>query len=140
MKLENRLLKAAKSDVFIQENNDVMTIYSSDFGENRSQEQLKTLQGYCENLDDNTCIRSVTGTLRSLKVQSHLSEVFNLTKLILVLPAKNTTSERASSLLKLIKSYLRSTMKQSKLNHLMILRAYKNQLDQLDLTKLHLIL
>ena len=33
-------------------------------------------------------------------------------------------------------SYLRSTMKQSGLNHLMILSAYKNQLDQLDPTKI----
>ena len=68
-------------------------------------------------------------------MQSHLSEVFKLTKLILVLPVTDATSERIFPLLKLIRSYLRSTMKQSRLNHLMILSAYKNQLDQLDLTK-----
>ena len=68
---------------------------------------VKTLQEYC-----NTCTRFLTETLQNLKVQNHLSEVFKLTKLILVLPAINPTSEKTFSLLKLIKSYLRSTMKQ----------------------------
>ena len=49
---------------------------------------------------------------------------------------KNVTNKRTFSLLKLIKSYLRLTMKQSRLNHFMILSNYKNQLDQLDLTKI----
>ena len=111
-----------------------MTIYGSEFDENRFQLQLETLQKYCINLDRNTCIRSVTDTLQNLKVQRHLNEVLKLTKLILVLPATNATNERTFSLLKLVKSYLRSMMKQSRLNHL-ILSAYKNQLDQLDLTK-----
>ena len=111
-----------------------MTIYGSEFDENRFQLQLEALQKYCINLNRNTCIRSVTDTLQNLKVQSHLNEVFKLTKLILVLPATNATNERTFSLLKLVKSYLRLTMKQSRLNHL-ILSAYKNQLDQLDLTK-----
>ena len=65
-------------------------------------------------------------------MQSHLSEVFKLTKPILVLPE---TIGKTLSLLKLIRSYLRSMMKQSKLNHLN-LSACKNQLDQLDLTKI----
>ena len=129
------MLKAAKGDIFIQECNDVMVIYSNDFDENRFQVQLETLQEYCTNLDGNICIRSVTEALRNLKVQSHLGEVFKFTKLNLVLPATNVTSERTFSLLKVTKSDLRSTIKQSKLNHLMVLTAHKTQLDQLDLTK-----
>ena len=113
-----------------------MVIYISDFDENRFQVQLENLQEYCTNLDGNICIRSVTDTMLNLKVQSHLNEVFELTKPILVLPATNATIERTFRLLKLIKSHLRSTMKQSRLNHLPILSAYKNQLDQLDLTKI----
>ena len=49
---------------------------------------------------------------------------------------ENATREKKFSLLKLIKSSLQSMMKQSRLNHLMILSAYKNQLDQLDLTNI----
>ena len=113
-----------------------MAIYSSEFTENRFQVQLENLQEYWTNLDGNACICSVTDTLWNLKVQSHLSKVFKLAKLILALPATNATSEETFSLLKLSESYLRSTMKQSRLNHLMILSVYKNQLDQLDLTKI----
>ena len=40
VKLENVLLKAAKGNVFIQEYNDVMVIYGSEFDENRFQLQL----------------------------------------------------------------------------------------------------
>ena len=69
----------------------MMAVHGSDFSENRFQVQY----------------------LRNLKVKSHLSEVFKLTKLILVLPAINATSQRTFSLLKLIKNYIQSTMKQS---------------------------
>ena len=102
VKLENLLLKAAKGDIFIQEYNDIMAIYGSKFNEDRFQVMLETFQDYCTNLDSNICIYSVTDTLR--KVQSHHSEVFKLTKLILILRATNATSERTFSLLKLIKN------------------------------------
>ena len=136
IKLENLLPKAAKDDVFIQDYNDVIAIYSSDFDENRFQVQLENFQEYCTNFDGNTCIRCVTDTLQNLKVQSNVSVVFKLMELILELPATNAMSKKSFSLLKLINSYLRLTMKQRRLNHLMILRTYKNQLDQLDLTKI----
>ena len=85
----------------MQDHNDVMAMYGSDFDENRIQVQLETLKEYCTNVYGNACIRSTD----TLKVQSHLSEVLKLTKLILVLPATNTMSERTFSLLKLIKSF-----------------------------------
>ena len=113
-----------------------MMLYSSDFDENRFQVQLENLQEYCTNFYGNTCICSVTDTLQNLKVQSNVSVVSKLMELILELPATNAMSKRSFSLLKLINSYLRLTMKQSRLNHLMILRTCKNQLDQFDLTKI----
>ena len=73
-------MKAVKGDVFIQEYNDVMAIYFSDFDENGFQVQLETLQEYCTNLNGNRYVCSVTDTLRNLKVQSHLTEVFKFTK------------------------------------------------------------
>ena len=69
VKLENVLLKAAKGNVFIQEYNDVMVIYGSEFDENRFQLQLQTLQEYCTNIDGKACICSVNDTLRNLKVR-----------------------------------------------------------------------
>ena len=63
------------------------------------------------------------------------SEVCKLVKLILVLPATNAVSERSLSALRRVKSYLRSTMNQSQLNHLMILHVHKHLTDELDLIK-----
>ena len=51
------------------------------------------------------------------------------------MPAINYTSERTFSLLKLVKTFLQSTMTQGRLNHLMILSAYRNRLDKMDLRK-----
>ena len=59
------------------------------------------------------------------------SEVSKLLKLILFLPATNCKSERAFSALKRLKIYLRSTMGQERLNHLMILHVHKSRTDKL---------
>ena len=55
--------------------------------------------------------------------------------LILIVPATNATSERSFSALRRVKTYLRSTMSQERLNHLMMLNVHKEQLDSLDLKK-----
>ena len=134
VQLENLLLKAAKGDNFIKEYDAVMETYACDFDKNRFHVQLETLNEYCKEIDqsDVFCLRTVVNVLRRPEVKSHLSEDVKLATLILVLPATNATSERTFSLMKLIKSYLRATIKQSRLNNLMILSSYKCRLDQLD--------
>ena len=54
-------------------------------------------------------------------------------KLIPVMPTTNATSERSFSALKRIKSYLRSTMKQERLNSLMTIHVHKDKTDKLEL-------
>ena len=49
------------------------------------------------------------------------------------MPATNAVSERSFSSLQRIKSYLRSTMNQDRLTHLMILHIHKESTDKLDL-------
>ena len=61
------------------------------------------------------------------------SEVAKLIKLILVLPASNCESVRAFSAMKILKTYLTVTTGQAILNHLMVLRAYKDRTDSLNL-------
>ncbi len=58
-----------------------------------------------------------------------------LTKLVLVMPATNAVSERSISALRRVKSYLRTTVSQSRLNHLMLLHVHKHLTDGLDLKK-----
>ena len=65
-----------------------------------------------------------------------MSEIIKLVKLILVLPAKNATSEQAFSMMRFVKSYLRSTTGQSRLNHLMLLSTCNEELDNLNMKEL----
>ncbi len=51
----------------------------------------------------------------------------------LVMPATNATSERSFSALQHIKDYLRATMKQERLNHLLVLYVHKELTDSLNL-------
>ena len=53
--------------------------------------------------------------------------------IILVMPATNAVSKRFFSTLRRVKSYLRSTMSQARLNHAMLLHIHKNHTDHLDL-------
>ena len=62
-----------------------------------------------------------------------ISEVCVLLRLILVMPSTNAVSERSFSALRRIKTYLRSTMSQDRLNHLLVLHVHKELTDSLDL-------
>ena len=49
------------------------------------------------------------------------------------MPATNAGSKRSFSAVRRIKMYLRSTMTQQRLNHLMLLHAHKSHTDSLNL-------
>ena len=65
-----------------------------------------------------------------------MSEVCVLVLLIIVMPATNATSERSFSGLRTVKSYLKSTMTQARLNSIMILSTHKYLTDKLDLIEI----
>lgn len=52
--------------------------------------------------------------------------------IVLVMPATNATSEHSFSALRRVKSYLRSTMTQQRLNNLMVLHVHKERTDALN--------
>ena len=54
-------------------------------------------------------------------------------KLILVLPATNAQSERVFSALKVVETYLRNTMGQARLNHIMMMYVQKEAAEKLSL-------
>ena len=64
--------------------------------------------------------------------KAYISQVIELFKLILVLP-EQTLQVKDLSLLRLVKSYLRATTGQSRLKHLTILSAYKENVNKLNL-------
>ena len=68
--------------------------------------------------------------------KSLISEVIKLVKLIIVLLVTNATSERVFSMMRLVKSYLRSTTGQSRFNYLTLESTYKEELDNLNMKEL----
>ena len=61
-----------------------------------------------------------------------LPEVVRLVKLALVIPATSASAERSFSGLRGLKTYIRSSMGQPRLNYLLLLYCYRDRLDQLD--------
>lgn len=69
----------------------------------------------------------------SATVLDLIYEVMKLVQLMLVMPATKASSERVFSGVRRIKTYLRTTMSQQRLNHLMLLHVQKSFTDQLSL-------
>ena len=66
-------------------------------------------------------------------VKSMIPEVVSLIKFYLVCPATSASAEPSVSQLRRLKTYLRGTMSQKRLNSLLVLSTYTNELDQLDM-------
>ena len=97
--------------------------------------QLDTLHSSLKENGKNMDIHDILEYIKSLSQsdKSLLCEVVTLATLILVIPATNALSERSFSQLRRIKSYLRSTMTQVRLNHCIILNTYVEELDGINL-------
>ena len=80
-------------------------------------------------------LKDVVAYLAELDKNSwdYFSEVFTLVKLILVVPATYTLSERSCSAIWRLKTFLRTTMCQDRLNHCMILYFHKELNDALEM-------
>ena len=78
-------------------------------------------------------LKDVVAYLKKLDKNSwdYFSEEFTLVKIMLVVPA---LSERSCSALRRLKTYLRTTMCQDRLNHCMILYVHKDLTDALEMT------
>lgn len=133
-KSEQLLLKASNGDDFTDELEVVSQFYGADFEPDTLKMQLTTLQ-FNVPKDSSSSLSDIVSYLRSLShVQKDLiGQVMKLAKLILVMPATNATSERSFSALRRVKTYLRTTMSQNRLNHLMMVYTHKYQAGELDM-------
>uniref|UniRef100_H3AGB2 HAT C-terminal dimerisation domain-containing protein n=1 Tax=Latimeria chalumnae TaxID=7897 RepID=H3AGB2_LATCH len=110
--------------------------YKEDLDKERLATQLNVL--YANMGAGPVRLKNVVTFLKSLgQGQRHLySMVMTLVELILVMPATNAISERSFSALRRVKTWLRSTMKQSRLNWCMVLHVHNDETDKLDLLKI----
>lgn len=65
-----------------------------------------------------------------------LCEVHKLMVIYLTVPMTSATAERSFSSLRRLKSYLRSTMTQKKLNHVTLLHVHKKRTDEIDVSSI----
>ena len=113
----------------------MIQFYGSDLDPSSLKVQTDLLHTSCEHSSVSPTFLDIKNYILSLSpgVQSSMSEVCKLLKLILVMPATNAVSERSASALRRLKNYLRSTMTQSRLNNLMLLHIHRERLDKLCL-------
>ena len=63
-------------------------------------------------------------------------EVAHLLQIVLTIPVTTATAERTFSVLRHLKTFLRSSMSQPHLNHVTILHIHKERTDQLDMLEM----
>lgn len=137
LQVEQLLLKCVTKSEYESEFVTVTEFYGDDLNQNDLQYQLTAFGMNFESekqLDDVALTDIITYfQLMPQRERKWLSEVLKLLKLVLVMPATNATSERSFSSLRRIKSYLRSTMTQCRLNSLMLINIHKDYVDNINL-------
>ncbi len=132
-KVQNLLLRAARSEDYSEELQFVQTFYGSDFDPVQLSTHLEIFSNVFHQ-SKRVTLSDILVYFRGGSSQIHLiSQVGKLLMLLLVMPATNAQSERSFSAVRRIKSYLRTTMSQQRLNHLMILHVHQSETDNLDL-------
>lgn len=131
-KMQDLLLRAIQGKPYLHLLATELTkLYGSDLDIQRLLTQLEMLQTTVSG-PISTFSDIVKWFAENPGLTSMFSEVKVIIKLILVLPATNAVSERSFSTLRRVKSYLRSTMTESRLNSLLTLHTYKEMVDLID--------
>ncbi|CAB4006156.1 zinc finger MYM-type 1-like [Paramuricea clavata] len=137
--IEQLLLRAANGNQFVIKET-ISDIYANDLDLDRLELHLKMLPDLVKCSNSAVPIKEVTKleTLCSLIAENPnnrklFSEVDKLLRLFLTVPATSATAERTFSMLRRLKSYLRATMGQERLNNAILLNIYQSEFDDLDI-------
>ena len=135
MDFENWLLKSANEKQYEKEFKSVTKFYGSDLNPDLLETQLLTYTAKFKELKtENIVLQDVIEFMRQPGYVQLLSQISKVLKLLLILPASNDSAESGFSALKRVKTYLRNTMSQERLNHVMILNIHKEiAMEKLDL-------
>ena len=123
------------------ENEDFLRVvghFGEDLDKNCLLSQLKSLSYIKEesSTSDGLSVPQILKVIGSTYLKKMIPEVCRLGTLYSVSPASTATCERSFSHLRRVKSYLRTSMGQKRLNHSCILTVYKEQVDSLNLTEI----
>ena len=140
--VEVLLTKPCKHEEFEDALEAVCSFYGDNFDRAQLRTQLLTFGTHfspAQPKRGNIDIFGIRDYFRSLSPGqvAPLSQVARLRQLVLVMPATNATSERSFSALRRIKTYLRTTMQQERLNYVMVLHVHKARADSINTKVIH---
>ena len=139
--LQDLLIKAVKRENYDDCFSFVCSFYGDDINPDQLRLHLDILSTNFSLIPDEVSssitIFDVKDYIFSLSPQERdlMSEVITILKLVLVMPSTNAISERSFSALRRVKTYLRSTMTQERLNSLLTLHVHKEYTDSINLLK-----
>ena len=133
--LESLLVKAARGEEYAVELAFVLDRYGDDLVPSNLKVQLENLTTAFIPAAEKPTLTAIKTFIIALSPAQRcaMSEVCTVVKLIMVIPATNAVSERSASTLRRVKTYLRSTMSQLRLNNLLLLHTHKQRTDALDI-------
>ena len=143
-KLEKLLIDAANGSFTDGDlSQEIIELYSRDLDKASLSNQLKMLPQLVHTYNagnpqtpirEVTSLRTMCDIMNSISVSRTLfNQIDRLLHIILTVPVTTSTAERSFSTLRRLKTYLRSTMTQTRLNNLMMLHIHKDQTDKLDI-------
>ena len=138
--MEQLLFMACQGEDYEAELPAVCDFYGEELSRQSLESQLKVLRTlYLEKVDNDQQLsfRVVKQLLQGLSQLQRplLDMVYKVFELLLIMPATNSISEMSFSALKTIKTYLSSTISQSRINQLVLLHYHESFTDSLDDTK-----
>ena len=120
-------------DLFLERIAAVCDHFGNDIDARSLTLQLEMLQDLMDDKQANN-ISDVTAALQTLGPTKRLySQLLKLIVLLLVFPATSATAEHSFSCVRRLKTYLRTTTSQPRLNHLLVLHVHQDLTDSLDL-------
>lgn len=75
-----------------------------------------------------TNVRIICDIMNEINISKEMSEVLKLLKIFYTIPVTTSSAERTFSALRRLKTYLRSTMSQLRLNYMMLLYIHKEKM------------
>lgn len=113
----------------------IAELYKDDINVESFRDQRKLIPRLLEGKDND--IKSLTDELKDSKsICRMMPDVVNLLKIYLTMPITTATAERTFSALRRLKSYLRNSMTQRRLNNCMVCHVHKDYLEDISLSRL----
>ena len=143
--IEKTLIGAGNGEVVVIPNT-VLTKYRDDLNMDRLLTHLKMVPDIVKrySCESGITIKKITNVSTLCDIMNNLrpgvkalcTELHRLLQLFLTIPVATASSERSFSVLRRLKNYLRASMTQERLNHVLLLHCLKSRTDNIDLNQI----